>query len=110
MTLALAIIAALAVGAPGPAAAAVGGAAPAASRLGPTAASLTVSVEGVSCASCTLSIRRALKKVEGVQKVEAGSASNTVVITYDAVAVKPEQIVQTIDGLGYKATAVAKSE
>ncbi len=65
-------------------------------------ARLAVSVEGVNCASCTLSIRRALKKIDGVKKVEAGSESNQAVVTYDAAKVRPEQIVQTINDLGFK--------
>jgi len=65
-------------------------------------AKLAVSVEGVSCASCTLGIRRALKKLDGVKKVEPGSASNQAVVTYDAMKVRTEQIVQTINDLGFK--------
>jgi copper chaperone CopZ len=73
-----------------------------ASQPAPADAKLTVSVEGVSCASCTLSIRRALKRLEGVKTVQAGSEPNQAVVTYDPDKVKPEQIVQTIDELGFK--------
>ena len=106
MKLAVAVIAALAIGASGLAAPATSTAASAVSQPAPSPAKLTLSVEGVSCASCTLSIRRALRKLEGVKKVETGSAPNQAVITYDAATVKPEQIVETIEHLGFKATAV----
>ena len=71
-------------------------------------ARLTVSVEGVSCASCTLSIRRALKKLDGVKNVLAGSEPNEAVVAYDPDKINPEQIVQTIDTLGFKTRSAVK--
>ena len=107
MKLAVTIFAALMLGASSLVSAAGTNAPSGRSQPGPSAANMTISVEGVSCASCTLSLRRALKKLEGVKKVDAGSAPNQAVITYDPEAVKPEQIVQTIEDLGFKATAIA---
>jgi copper chaperone CopZ len=104
--LAISVFAALVLGASRLVSAAPSDAPSAASRPLASAASLTISVKGVSCASCTLSIRRALKKLDGVKKVDAGSAPNQAVIIYDPAALKPEQIVQTIDDLGFKATAI----
>jgi len=101
--LAATISAALALGASSLALAARDAAPSALSQPPAADAKLTVSVEGVSCASCTLSIRRALRKLDGVKKVEAGSESNQAVVTYDAAKVRPEQIVQTINDLGFKA-------
>jgi len=101
--LAATISAALALGASGLALAARNATPSAGTQQATADAKLAVSVEGVSCASCTLSIRRALKKLDGVKKVEPGSASNEAVVTYDAAKVKPEQIVQTINDLGFKA-------
>ena len=102
MNLAAAISAALTLTASGLALAARNAAPTAPSQSVPADATLALSVGGVSCASCTLSIRRALKKLDGVKKVEPGSASNQAVVTYDAMKVRTEQIVQTINDLGFK--------
>jgi copper chaperone CopZ len=67
-----------------------------------------IPVEGVSCASCTLAVRRALKKMEGVKRIEPGAHQNEAVITYDASKVKPEQMVKAIDDLGFKAGTPVK--
>ena len=107
MKLAVAMFAAFAIGALGLASLARNDAPSAASQSSAVAVKLTVSVEGVSCASCTLSIRRALKKVDGVKSVQAGSEPNQAVVTYDPGKVKPQQIVQIIDELGFKTRTVS---
>lgn len=72
-------------------------------------AQITIPVEGATCAACTLSIRRALKKLDGVKAVEsAPAAKGSVVVTYQPSKVKPEQMTQAIDGLGFKAGTPVK--
>ena len=62
-----------------------------------------IPVEGLSCASCTFAVRRALKKMDGVKSIERGPHEDEALITYDASKVKPEQFVEAINGLGFKA-------
>jgi copper chaperone CopZ len=62
-----------------------------------------IPVEGLTCASCSLAIRRALKNMDGVRTIEPGPQENEAVITYDASKVKPEQFVEAINNLGFKA-------
>jgi copper chaperone CopZ len=66
-------------------------------------AKVTIPVEGLTCASCSLTVRRALKKMDGVKKIEPGPQENEAVVTYDASKVKPEQFVKAINKLGFKA-------
>jgi periplasmic mercuric ion binding protein len=77
-------------------------AAPAAASVS-TDAKVTIPVEGLTCASCSLTVRRALKKMDGIKKVEPGAQENQALITYDPAKVKPEQMVEAINNLGFKA-------
>ncbi len=68
-----------------------------------------IPVEGLGCASCTIAIRRALKNMDGVKKIEPGPKENEALITYDAAKVKPEQFVEAINKLGFKAGTPVKA-
>ncbi len=67
-----------------------------------------IPVEGLSCASCSFAVRRALKKMDGVKSIERGSQEDEALITYDASKVKPEQFVEAINNLGFKAGTPVK--
>src|SRR5262249_42867089 len=69
---------------------------------------VTIPVEGMTCAACSLSIRKALKKLDGVKAIEASHDKGQAVITYDPAKVSPERMVQAINDLGYKAGAPVK--
>lgn len=90
-----------AVRAAGPAAAAV--------QTASADAKVLIPVEGLGCASCTIAIRRALKSLDGVKKIEPGPQENEALITYDAAKVKPEQFVEAINKLGFKAGTPVKA-
>ena len=62
-----------------------------------------IPVEGLSCASCSFAVRRALKKMDGVKSIERGPHEDEALVTYDASKVKPEQLVEAINSLGFKA-------
>ena len=62
-----------------------------------------ISVEGLTCATCSLTVRRALKKMDGVKEIEPGPQENEAAVTYDASKVKPEQFIEAINKLGFKA-------
>ena len=67
-----------------------------------------IPVEGLTCASCSLTVRRALKKMDGVKKIEPGPRENEAAVTYDASKVRPEQFVEAINKLGFKAGTPVK--
>ena len=58
-------------------------------------------IEGMSCTSCEMRIENALKKLDGVREVKAIFSSSNVYVTYDANRLELEQIIQTIEKLGY---------
>jgi Cu+-exporting ATPase len=67
-----------------------------------------IPVEGLSCASCSFAVRRALKKMDGVKSIERGPNEDEALVTYDASKVKPEQFVEAINNLGFKAGTPVK--
>jgi Cu+-exporting ATPase len=82
-----------------------------ASQVGKKAAAdskVIIPVEGLSCASCSFAVRRAIKKMDGVKSIERGPHEDEALITYDASKVKPEQFVEAINGLGFKAGTPVK--
>ena len=83
--------------------AAAGKASPESAKTAAADSKVIIPVEGLSCASCTFAVRRALKKLEGVKSVEPGPKEDEALVTYDASKVKPEQFVEAIAGAGYKA-------
>ena len=85
------------------------GTAPVAGQTASTDSKVIIPVEGLACASCTIAIRRALKSMDGVKKIEPGPQENEALITYDAAKVKPEQFVEAINKLGFKAGTPVKA-
>ena len=63
--------------------------------------SLTLPVEGMTCASCVLRVEKALKKVEGVSDVAVNLASEKVRIAFDPSRVALEQLQNVLADSGY---------
>lgn len=68
-----------------------------------TLASTTLRVDGMTCASCEVSIRVAAEKLDGVQAAEVDFETGSATVRYDPAKVTPTQIAETISGLGYPA-------
>jgi copper chaperone CopZ len=67
-------------------------------------------VEGMTCGGCEVGLRMKVKKLDGVEKVEASHKEGTAVVTYDAAKVTPEDIVAAIEDLGYTAKLLETKE
>jgi len=63
-----------------------------------------LALEGMTCASCAMRIEKGLKKVPGVKDASVNFASEQATVTYDPAQTGPEQMVQKVDAVGYKAT------
>src|SRR6266700_3836608 len=61
-------------------------------------------LEGMTCASCAMSIEKWLKKVPGVKDANVNLATELATVTYDAAQTGLEQMVQKVEAVGYKAT------
>lgn len=60
-------------------------------------------VQGTDCASCEVSIRRHLRKLEGVSDIRPGDDKQHVFVDFDPVKVTPEQIAKAVLDAGYEA-------
>ena len=63
----------------------------------------TIKIQGMSCAACAARIEKRLKKLEGVNTAFVNLAAEKATIEYDSSRVKPSDIVNAIESLGYKA-------
>ncbi|WP_309492049.1 heavy metal-associated domain-containing protein [Candidatus Hecatella orcuttiae] len=59
-------------------------------------------VRGMPCASCTLTIEKELKKLEGVKDAQVSYLMEKVAVTYDPEKVGIPDIEGRIEKLGYK--------
>ncbi len=58
-------------------------------------------VDGMTCASCSASVERALKKLDGVSEASVNLATNRAAFTYDPAKVKLSQIRAAVTNAGY---------
>jgi copper chaperone CopZ len=67
---------------------------------------LTLAVEGVTCAGCTMRIRKALHELEGVRVVDEGSTKDRLIVEFEEARVSPAQIVEAVRRVGFGAKIV----
>ncbi len=71
-------------------------------RIGATADSVAVlKTDGMTCRSCSDTITAALQNVKGVAVTEIDVDGGWVVVGYDAKTVKPETLVEKVNGTGF---------
>ncbi len=63
---------------------------------------MTLPIEGMTCASCVLRVEKALKQVEGVQDAAVNLASEKARITFDPSRVSIQELQDSIEESGYK--------
>ncbi|XXM72983.1 heavy metal translocating P-type ATPase [Lysinibacillus sphaericus] len=63
----------------------------------------TLSIEGMTCASCSQTVEKATGKLSGVQEANVNLATEKLRITYDENEITLDQIKQAVDEAGYKA-------
>ncbi len=61
-------------------------------------------VQGMTCATCGITVKSAVKKSKGVQEVKASVEKKNAVVQYDGTLTSPQAIKKAIDDVGYKAT------
>lgn len=64
---------------------------------------LDIGVEGMTCASCSARVERALGKLPGVQTASVNLATERAEVRFDPQQVNPAQVATSIDEAGYKA-------
>jgi len=61
-------------------------------------------VEGMTCATCSLTLRTAVKKLDGIALVTASVAKKHAQVDYDPDKTDSSKILKKINSVGYKAT------
>lgn len=63
---------------------------------------IKLQVEGMSCGHCEIAIQDAVRKLPGIKKVKASKRKKEAAVNYDDSLVSPEQIIEAINGTGYR--------
>jgi mercuric ion binding protein len=63
---------------------------------------VTLSVEGMTCAACPITVKKALDKVKGVEKVDVSLEKKEAVVTFDDAKTKVEALLDATKNAGYR--------
>lgn len=69
-----------------------------------TTQTVTLSVPGMTCAACPITIKKALNKVEGVEKIEVNIEKKEALITFDDAKTTVEALLEATKNAGYPST------
>ncbi len=62
---------------------------------------ITLSVSGMTCAACPITVKKALSKVEGVQAADVSYEKKEAMVTYDDAKTNVESLTKATEGAGY---------
>jgi mercuric ion binding protein len=65
---------------------------------------VTLSVAGMTCAACPITIKKALLRVDGVQKVEVSYEKKEAVVTFDDAKTTAAALMEATKRAGFTAT------
>lgn len=66
-------------------------------------------VRGVSCASCSVGIRRELKRLSGVEAIRAGDDASHVLVDFSPGTLTPEALVEAVNAAGYETEVLIRA-
>lgn len=64
---------------------------------------VVIPIEGMVCVACVATVRKTLKSLDGVSRVEVSLEKRNAQVTYAANQLSPNQIVAAVNKLGYRA-------
>ena len=62
---------------------------------------VTLSVPGMTCAACPITVKKALTKVDGVQKAEVSFEKREAVVTFDDAKTNADALTKATENAGY---------
>jgi mercuric ion binding protein len=65
---------------------------------------VTLSVTGMTCAACPITIKKALNKVEGVETIEVNLEKKEALVTFDDAKTTVEALLEATKNAGYPST------
>jgi mercuric ion binding protein len=66
---------------------------------------VTLSVPGMTCAACPVTVKKALSKVEGVEKIVIHYDQKEAFVTFDDAKTKVEALTKATENAGFPSTA-----
>jgi copper chaperone CopZ len=69
---------------------------------------IVIQVEGMSCVTCEIAVRHALKQIDGVKSAHVSVATKSATVDFEPEKTNPEQLVAAINSTGYRASLVNK--
>lgn len=64
---------------------------------------IVISIEGLSCVTCEIPVRHALRRIDGVKSAHVSAATKTATVDYEPAQTNPKQLVAAINSTGYHA-------
>ena len=65
---------------------------------------VTLTVPGMTCAACPITIKKALNKVEGVENIDVNLEKKEALVTFDDAKTKVEALLEATKNAGYPST------
>ncbi len=62
---------------------------------------VTLSVPGMTCAACPITVKKALAKLEGVSQVDVASEKREAVVTFDDARTSVQKLTRATEDAGY---------
>lgn len=66
-----------------------------------TTQTVTLSVPGMTCAACPITVKKALSKVDGVSKTDVVFDKREAVVTFDDTKASVQMLTQATENAGY---------
>lgn len=60
-------------------------------------------IQGMTCATCPITVKAAIKKLKGINDVKASLADKNAIVDFDSKTTNAAEIRKAIDAIGYKA-------
>ncbi len=67
---------------------------------------VTLSVPGMNCAACPITVKKALSRVPGVRKTEIRPDQREAIVTFDDTGITVEALTRATKDAGYPSTVV----
>jgi periplasmic mercuric ion binding protein len=68
---------------------------------------VTLSVPGMTCAACPITVKKALSRVEGVNKIDVNLEKKEAVVTFDDAKTNVEKLTKATADAGYPSSVKA---
>ena len=69
-----------------------------------TTQTVTLSVPGMTCATCPITVKKALSKIEGVSNMTVDVEKREVVVTFDDSKTSSQKLTKATENAGYPST------